>query len=408
MNFLNLGSEVYSAYNEVFGKDSNMATIRFGGALNKVEFTKTGKISGGKLSPAHIRELVTRSINPTQLIPVELLDSVAADFARTGTWNSSHKGIQYTPGNAAGTSRGSISGELFDSAKAGQQISGLAKSIARVHYAYYAALLKSMNEVVQNPGVPAAAKRFSKRRGKITGIKKDIKFSRPVTLRVDELPGKPFSNRIRLSGRWAGLAEATIEAKQASGREMLFWKHTGEASQAFDVAVKSRLAKIKPRDFMVSGLTPPTITGDSLATKGAGKRVARAKYSFKLGIPSWDAKMDALITLPYANGQLVSTLTAAGLSNRRKLRGIDRILAAEAYRPWLRDLAVQAGQARDAHIRGSAFTSRTSPIVSGAISNLQKSMERVQKKIAEQKGDNAAPSLTNMNAAKMLWAARKK
>lgn len=326
-------------------------------------------------------------------------------------FNGSLTKVEFTPGSADGRTRPSISGgKIFNSPQAADQISGLVKGVARVHFAYYSALLKSMDEVIQNPGVPAAAKRFNKKRGKITGIKKDVKFSRPVILKIDELPGKPFSNRIRLSGRWAGLAETTLEAKAELGGEMLFWKHTSESSQAFHSAITARLARIKPRDFVRSGQTAPVITGGSLAQKGAGKRVAQAKYSFKLGIPSWDRKMDALITIPFATGQTVSTLTATGLKNRPKLHGIDRILAAEAFRPWLRDLSVQSGQARDAYIKGGTFTPRTTPIVPGAAPPLQKRVEHLQKKIVEQRGGKAveAPTLSNLNTARMLWATRKK
>jgi hypothetical protein len=383
-----------------------MASVRFGGALGNIEITKTGKAPAGKLSPINIKELVTRSISPTQLIPVELLDEIAKEFARSGSFNDkSSKAIQFTAGSSDGRTRPSISGNsIFSTPKAAEQITGLMKGVARVHYAYYAALLKSMDEVIQDPGVPAGIKKFSKKRGKITGIKKNVKFSRPVTLKVDELPGKPFSNRIRLSGRWAGLAETTIKAKQALGTEPQFWRHTGESSAAFHSAVTSRLARIKPRDFIVMGNTAPVITGGTLARQGAGKRVAQAKYSFKLGIPSWDAKMDALITIPFASGQIVSTLSATGLRNRPKLRGIDRILAAEAMRPWLRDLSSQAGQARDAYIKGGVFTQRTTPIVSGATSPLQKKVERLLKKKAGQEVE--APTLASVNVARLMWGSR--
>jgi hypothetical protein len=386
-----------------------MATVRLNGSLGKIEITKSGKAPTGKLSPANIKELISRSISPTQLIPVELLDEIAKDFARTGAFNDkTSKGIQFTPGSLDGRTRSSISGNsIFSTPKAAEQITGLMKGVARVHYAYYAALLKSMDEVVQNPGVPAAAKRFKKKRGKITSIKKDVKFSRPVTLKIDELPGKPFSNRIRLSGRWAGLAETTLEAKQALGTEMQFWKHTGESSAAFHTAVTSRLSRVRPRDFVRFGQAAPVITGGSLVKQGAGKRVAQAKYSFKLGIPSWDAKMDALITIPFATGQMVSTLSATGLKNRPTLRGVDRILAAEAYRPWLRDLSSQAGQARDAYIKGSAFSPKTTPIVPGAASPIQKNVERFLKKKAGQEVE-VTPTLNNVNVARLMWGSRHK
>lgn len=321
----------------------------------------SNKSNGHKIPQSDIQDLIRQHIKPTHQIPLELVNRLTSKLRDPNNWNRSSK-------------LSTINSHELSISQAAERIASQARFPVRMHYAYYRALLVAMDKLLQNPGIPAS-------RG-------TIKFSKSVNLAV-EMPEEALLTKINLTGKWLGLADITIKAKLASGREPQFWRHTGEASQAFHAAIIDRLAQIRPEHFMTG------IAGPILSDVKNG-RVSSVKYTFKTGVPRWSSKMDALITVPFATGK-IKPIDAGKSGN---LRGIDRILAAESKRPWLRNLSAQVGNALDQKINGGTLATRDT--TSSQASPLQNAVDRIQ-----QKSHVAHPPET-MTAFRLQWASRKK
>ena len=354
--------------------------------MSKIEFTGT-KFSpesfGRTVSPALIKRLLTTEITPTALIPVILLDHLGQQL---------HSDDIYPRGQAAHADAKAGT----DPKDAARAIAFSVKRINQAYYAYYVALLKSMDTLLKSPGVPA----------KPSGTEQQMEsFNKTVVL--SNLPAAAYglgvrSERITLAGSWKGLADPTMEAKEKLKGPKVFWKHTGKASSAFHTAVTARLAQIKAKDFVVGNAKPtPTIQRASASIIGPGKYVVSASYTFKMGVPNWNPEMDTLISIPFATLKSVSTLTDSGLLDRlaadarasgafdpkanlktAELTGIDRILMAEAHRPWLRDLSAQAGARLRTFIEGKTIAAAESVVGIKATNSLQ---NKLLKKKAEAK-----------------------
>lgn len=311
---------------------------------------RTSSNNTQKTPASKIQELLRQSFKLTHQIPLELVNRTTSTLRNPASWNKS--------------SRPTSNDHKMTIAQAAEHIAAQARFPVRIHYAYYCALLKTMDQLLSNPGVPAS-------RGAIT-------LNKSVSLDV-EMPRQALLTKINLVGRWLGLADLTIQEKLASGKEPLFWKHTGEASQAFHTATTNRLAQLKPENF-VTGVTGPILSDVK------NGHVSSAKYTFKIGVPHWNSKLDRLITKPFASGKIESIVATTG-----NLRGIDRIMGAESARPWLRSLAAQSGNALKQQVNGGSF----STIQTAPVSPLQNSINRFHKKDAE-KPLNREDSLRKM------------
>jgi len=343
--------------------------------MSSFEFTGTkfdlkGSIRG---------DLIKIGISPTALISVDLLNEIGKAVAKEGVDNS--RGLREFVGKSTDPLPADIARTI-------------AYSVNRINYAYYAyyvGLLKGMDNLLKSPGVLAKPHSTDQ---------KTEAFNKTVIL---PLPGMgrglgKSSDRVTLSGNWKGLSETTMKAKNKLAGPKVFWKHTGKSSQAFHAAVTARLKLIKPKDFMVSNSAPPTVVKESSAKIGKGKYVASASYKFEMGVPNWDAKMDTFITVPFATLKSESTIEASGLLydlevkaqasgafdpkanvKTAELTGIDRILMAEAHRPWLRDLSAQAGSRLQSFITGKSVTAGKSVIGIAAVNSKAKALLKAKK-----------------------------
>jgi hypothetical protein len=356
---------------------------------NKVYF-KRSDFAGGRLKDIYTRKQATDPLGKRSLLkeltaysylPADLLKELEREFSQPFTDHArAGLGLKTLPNRIL------EEGKLKDS-KVAVFIAEQVNRYPRAYFAFYRALLHAMDRLLQNPNIPVKSRVFeqrvrspsSKSRKPDVAVPRVVreKFSRSVPLRVYD-QGKQISKNIRLEGNWPGLTQFTLEQKEQLGYPPTFWKHTMEASHAFHEAVTARLAHIKPRSFVVQDRPELKLVGESLGKSGPGRRVAVARYKFAIGVPKWNKKMDALITLPFTSGISPSTQIASGASFRtpkgrvRKLHGIDRIMVAEAYRPWLRNLSKQAGWALLSYLEGGArATPTSSEFVSGLHSELQ-------------------------------------
>jgi hypothetical protein len=202
----------------------------------------------------------------------------------------------------------------------------------------------------------------------------------------------------------------------------VFWHHTGEAANDFHSRVTSRLAQVKIRHF-IAGDIKTTIEGSSRGYKGAGKYAAKATISMKVGIPSWNNKMDTLVTIPFTTLRTdVSTLVGTGVSqsdasgnNKKKASGIDRLLIAESYRPWLRKLSAQAGSALRKYLKDTTAAASPlgsqSPAAQAGQNRMNHRMEQLKRARANRKVNDAIKSAQkkeHLEALKMNRAFDKK
>jgi len=363
----------------------------------------------GRLAALATKKTITnniRSITAQAFIPSELLSEVDKRFAVLAAASTK---------DAAGDSTLSQK-DLNRRALSDKDYPSIAKLVTyqmqgyqQAYYAFYVALINAMDELLQNPDQPATkwTKVFARytpkkddfgqplrdKKGRIiyesnpTKIDrvKDQPYSKQLTLRVQGLQGNPHP-RITLKGSWAGLTEFTLQEKEKLGYQPTYWKHTKEASRAFSALAAARISAIKPRDFYIRKQGKTLLVAGSSGTKGARKRVAAVEYELGLGVPVWNQKMDVLITDPFANGVRNSTQTSTGIyyadasGKPRVLHGIDRILVAEAYRPWLRNLSVAAGKSLQSYLKkGVASAPGTSAYAQGRVS-AEKRAEAARKK----------------------------
>lgn len=335
-------------------------------------------------------KLITHSLSGGAWIPVSFLTELGKAFT------ANQSAITKQPTFKEGTVLGRDALGRFSSATS--QITSLVTRIQNAYYMHYVGLLESMDGLVQNPGIAAVGNDAKGSRG-TTSFNKAVRFV-PQS-KVGNLTKLP-ETAINLQGEWPTLSELTMEKKASLGNKV-FWNHTGEAATAFHAAVASRLAYIRPHHFMESGRTAPQLVGGSSGATGAGQYVAQATFKFKLGIPSWNNKMDTLITKPFATRRTnVSTLKGTGVSDNgedkhrnwqtgtkgKELRGIDRLLVAEAYRPWLRSLSAQAGSALQRYVNGSSTTANQNQGAKGIYQKAQAALKKAKEQdLAQRKTD---------------------
>jgi hypothetical protein len=144
---------------------------------------------------------------------------------------------------------------------------------AHIHYAFYRALLVSMDKLLRNPDIKAS--------------KANVQLNKSVSLAIELDQGRVLLKRINLLGTFLGLAPITLSDKIKIGSST-FWKHTGQAEQAFSLAVKERLTSLSPRSFVKDIKKPAT----SDIRNG---HVSFARFQYKLGTPSWNSQMDEIV-----------------------------------------------------------------------------------------------------------------
>jgi hypothetical protein len=355
-----------------------------------------------------LKKTISQEFTADTFIPINLLNQIGKELVNPD------KAIELTHGGRFGGRKPAESVTHDHQYKAlAAQLAGEVAHFPRAYWAYYRALLQAMDTLVQNPGVPAVVsktkliKETRKSRANPGSSPPQYEeyevttasFNKTVVLHPSELIGDAPSTSINLKGQWKSLSPDTLDAKKALGNPV-FWHHTGEAANDFHSRVTSRLAQIKVRHF-VAGDIKTTIEGASRNSKGAGKYAAKATISMKVGVPSWNNKMDTLITIPFTTLRTdVSTLVGTGVDqndshgwkssqNKKKAHGIDRLLIAEAHRPWLRDLSSQAGSAlrkylKDTTVSASPLGSR-SPAAQAAQSHMAKRLEQLKKAKANHK-----------------------
>lgn len=377
---------------------------QFGGALNGIiiERSHGGKsnIDTSKLA-ATIRRELTHMVYPTALIPVDLLNKIGQALVNDLSQDGRRIGVD-TATKAGADGHDAVV----------HQITNMARQFQLTYRAYYVALLKAMDDVVQNPGVTAVGSTPYKGAEQYHEVE-DVHFKRSVILKPSASYGAKTTptTTINLEGTWPSLRPETMADKRVK-KSTVFWNHTGEAAKAFHAAISTRLATVKPKDFAVTfNKSAIKVEGGSSPTgvqrQNNAQHVAKATFHFKLGIPAWNNKMDTLITIPFATQRTnVSTLVGTGLSNKvldgksnwkadgktkagKALHGIDRLLVAEAYRPWLRDLSAQAGSALSSYISGSTVTPSKSPIASGIRAKIEKKVAEAKKVLKEDKDKEA-------------------
>lgn len=317
-----------------------------------VRVTKDARTPGVQPSRDELKQLLKSVVDLEAYIPASLVDAIGEKIA-TG---------ELTP-LLPGRARQPRPGQFTNDKAVAEEITQPISQITRAYYAYYVAMLKAMDEVLRNPNVPVRVRAARKKYGvrTINGIdtgyaRETVAFQRVVNLVVSDI-GQDKTTALTLSGKWKGLEESTIEAKQELGYSPTFWKHEGEGYQAFHSEMMSRLSRLKPRNFKSTIVRKYVSYGQRdprVKTNGVVSRIRSARFEVQIGVPAWNKKMDTITTLPFATGDLgISTLASTGLrQGQKKLRGINRILAAEATRPWLRLLAAKAGIALEKHLQG--------------------------------------------------------
>ena len=291
-------------------------------------------------------------VKSTYGIPLDLVEGITANLNNRSNWK-----------NRPSTSLPSNAKLTID-----QAVNVLADSMrnpSRIAFRTYVALLIAMDKLLSSPG--------------ITVSRKPISLNKSITLNIETDVGR-LLKRINIVGEWAGLAPLTMKQKVTIGATS-FYRHTGEASAAFHAEVVNRLASLSPRSF-VKDITKP-ITSD---IKNGNLKFAR--FSYKVGTPSWNPQMDQIITTPFATGKINQIGNVA--SRLRHLYGVERIVAAEATRPILRQLAAKAGCELQAKLTGKQ----------------PKSV--LMQRITQIRLKKAAPDVQDLPNMKMLWLNRHK
>jgi hypothetical protein len=252
-----------------------------------------------------------------------------------------------------------------------QAVNVLADSMRKpslIAFRIYVALLQAMDKLLSSPSINAS--------------KNNIQLNKSVTLNIETDVGR-LLKRINLAGSWSGLKPLTMKDKLRIGSRT-FWHHTGESEQAFHVAVRERLASLTPKSFVKDIKAP--VTSDI-----RNGRVSFAKFSYKLGVPSFsgNSPMNEIITKPFETGQITPI---SNLPRGQHLRGTDRILAAEHTRPMLRQLSAKAGCELQSQLTGQQPKSVL--------------MQRITKIML--KKEKAVPDVQDLPNIKMLWVNRHK
>lgn len=417
-----------------------MAKVMFGGGnVRQVSFNRLRRVDTpiGPLNQKAVDRLIQGSLDVVQYFPQQYLEKMGAEIA---------KGLaEPGPTNA---------GELTRQGRTmlGRLSKDPVNDILRAYYSFYAAMLRAMDDLLKSPGIPIQAKVYETKKvlskvvideetGKrrlekrtksekkvIQRTSRDVRYDRKVSLQV---PGRK-NPVVHLRGTWAGLADSTIKKKLSIYEEYktqrrnwnpaddgivgpvpTFWRHTGRGRAAFHSAVRARLASLDAKDFLqsVEKKSARVVPGSlpvSTTTRGgrfsANAKIAQVAYEVKFGIPRWNQKLDLLTSVPFASGLrpalaasfsnlLWAKFNQAGDETRPDLRGIDRLLAAEIYRPWLMALAEQAGRELQAYVSGQAVTAVSNSGLAARLSQAAQQKAAVRKK-AEKVVAPKAPKAT--------------
>ena len=320
------------------------------------------KATGSQFTNRQIRSSIRQQISADAFIPAELLSKIGDEFSRTGAYSAgSAKNIELSRGRT-GVSGSGVYKDFTSEDKAAEYVAESVFAIRNTYYAFYVALIRSMDKLLQEPGITAEG----------GGYARSVSVRRNVPLYVVGIRRAPTRFTAKIAKTWPGLSSVTMEEKDLPGRFKSFWKHSGQASQAFSAMASARVARVRPQDFMVVDRSAIQVLGGVANIKGRGKFVRQARITVQMGVPLWNRQMDALITIPFSTRKTVSTLTTTGLTSLRRgnpgvfkgrnLTGVDRLLAAEAYRPWLRELSIQAGEQLLAYLSGTTVTARNSAL----------------------------------------------
>lgn len=320
-------------------------------------FTKNNKLSSARLreNPAALAKLLAREIQAEVGIPASYLTDLGKQFVQPDGLDKLKGGSPFRSDSEAEFLR---------------KVTAPVDRAQRYHFAYYKATLLAMRRVLASPGIAAT--------------EAPVTVTKQVVLPLIGA-GLNATDAVSLSLTWRGLANSTIEEKKKLRAHPVFWKHTGRGSRAFNAAVEARLASLTKKDFIIQDPVQLSHVKPVKGSLGTHRKqdVAKAQYSFRIGVPAWNSKMDALFTIPFVSGYTVSPAQYSGLDlyerqaysdneiagprfryvrKKQVLHGIDRLLAAEASRPLLRPIALQAGQRLRAALHGGAVQITQAPV----------------------------------------------
>jgi len=319
----------------------------------RTEFVMANGKRGGEAEfKKYIADLLKIRQSIKQTIPEELVDLLKKESAEP---LSSKSGIKEVAAPQA----------VSDLRKLAQQIARPATRMQVATYLYYKASLQTLVEALQEPQVPPRFNGTYYKGNEDTNYQGyDTPFRRAFTLKTNGAEAKAIglnrADTVEVSGVFSALRPYTLwEKDELLSTTPTYWKHTGKGFAAFRSAARTRLSSLRYSNF-AKVTTPQASQGVTAFTLGRGKNkktYGRVSYQVEIGIPAWNPKMDLLFTVPFATGKVVSLTTGLGLNFTRpeqnedgayintQLRGIDRILAAESKRPWLRALAIEGGTA---------------------------------------------------------------
>lgn len=226
----------------------------------------------------------------------------------------------------------------------------LDKNIFKVrdtYYAYYISLLRTANQFLKHPNIPVTLRSKSN-----SNISSKL-VHKVLTLRTGNVAGathlKLPSVQVEVKQTWPVLTEYTLRKKEERASNT-YWHHRGEGSNAFDSHISNIAAKIKPTNMAKSTSTP------ILKNESAKRGVAALSYKYNITIPNVEPRIDAMLGIPLMTGVspgvkglaqespsiLNANPSATGLNKESSVHGLDRIVLAEARRPFLRPLALAA------------------------------------------------------------------
>jgi len=309
-----------------------------------------GKRVGQEEFKKYIGDLLKIRQSVKQTIPEELVDLLQKESAAP---LSSKDLLKEVPATQA----------VSDLRKLAKQIARPTTRIQVATYLYYKASLQTLMEALQEPQVPPRFNGTYYKSNDDTNYQGyDTPFRRAFTLKTGGAEAKAIglnrSDTVQVSGTFSALRPYTLwEKDELLSSIPTYWKHTGKGFAAFRSAARNRLSSLRYSDFAKT-TTPQGSQAVTAFTLGRGSKkrlYGRVSYKVEIGIPAWNPKMDLLFSVPFATGKTVSLTTGLGLNFTRpvqnddgafsntQLRGVDRILAAESKRPFLRPLAIEGG-----------------------------------------------------------------
>jgi len=275
--------------------------------------------------------LVNRQFTVTQGIPINLLEEIGKNFTKGITQDNLGRNIVNTS-----------PGLFTDYKQAGDAITAPIFRFGRLHYAYYVGTLRALQNIVNRPGVAAA--------------RHDVGFSKNIHLNLSEAYDPKLKQvDLQVPFKWRALSKLTLKQKGQLGYSPVFWKHTTQGARAFNALASARISSVSPRLFIRNIKAGPVSLSNVSSARGPNRYIPKASYTFALGVPLWNQKMDALFTVPFTTSRPISPAQSIGINPRSSIQrsGIDRFIAAESFRPLFRPVALAAGRSLRNYIKTS-------------------------------------------------------